>query len=69
MFKDINLIKKIIDKDFYNLCVIKKTRQTFYKTHIRLEKEFSNLIHSDIYDLITFHNHYNDKYFVNFLND
>ena len=26
MFKDIDLIKKIVDKDFYALCVIKKTR-------------------------------------------
>ena len=69
MFKDIDLIKKIVDKDFYNLWIIKKTRQTSHKTHIRPEKEFLNLIHFDIYDLITFRDHYNDKYFVIFLDN
>ena len=69
MFKDIDLIKKIVDKDSYALCVIKKTRQTPHKTHIRPEKKPLNLIHFDIYDLITSRNHYNDKYFVIFLND
>ena len=69
MFKNIDLIKKIVDKDFYALYVIKKTRQTSYKTHIRFKKESLNLIHFDIYDLITFRNYYNDKYFVIFLDD
>ena len=69
MFKDIDLIKKIVDKDFYALCVIKKTHQTSYKIHIRLEKEPLNLIHFDIYNLITFRDHYNDKYFVIFLDN
>ena len=40
MFKDIDLIKKIVDKDFYNLYIIKKARQTSYKIHIRFEKNF-----------------------------
>ena len=69
MFKDIDLIKKIVDKDFYALCVIKKTRQTSYKTHIRSEKKSLNLIHFDIYDFITSRDHHNGKYFVIFFND
>ena len=69
MFKSIDLIKKIVDKDFCVLCVIKKTRQTSYKAHIRFEKELLNLIYFDICDLITFRDHYNDKYFVTFLDD
>ena len=69
MFKDIDLIKKIVDKDFYDLYIIKKTRQTSHKTHIRFEKEPLNLIHFDIYDLITFRDYYNDKYFVTFFDD
>ena len=69
MFKDIDLIKNIVDKDFYVLCVIKKTRQTFYKTHIRSEKRFLNLIHFDICNLITFRDYYNNKYFVIFFDD
>ena len=69
MFKNIDLIKKIVDKDFCDLCVIKKIRQTLYKTHIRFEEEFLNLIHFDIYDLITSRDYYNDKYFVIFLNN
>ena len=32
--------------------------------HIRSENESLNLIHFDIYDFITFRDHYNDKYFV-----
>ena len=69
MFKNIDLIKKIVDKNPYVLCVIKKTRQTSHKTHIRPKKESLNLIHFDIYDFITFRDYYNDKYFVLFLND
>ena len=61
MFKNIDLIKKIINKDFYVSCVIKKTYQTSHKTHIRLEKKPLNLIHFDICDFITPRNHYNDK--------
>ena len=68
MFKDIDLIKKIINKDFYALYVIKKTRQISHKTHIRFEKKSLNLIYFDICDLITFYDHYN-KYFVIFLNN
>ena len=69
MFKDIDLTKKIVDKDFYVLCVIKKARQASHKTHIHLEKNPLNLIHFDIYNFITFRDHYNDKYFVIFFND
>ena len=69
MFKDIDLIKKIVDKDFCDLYVIKKTRQTSYKTHIRFEKESLNLIHFDIYDLITSRDHHNDKYFIIFFDN
>ena len=69
MFKDIDLIKKIVDKNPYALCVIKKTRQIFHKTYIRLEKKSLNLIHFDICDFITFRDYYKDKYFVIFLND
>ena len=69
MFKDIDLIKKIVNKDLYVLCVINKTRQTSYKTHIRPEKEPLNLIHFDIYNFITSRDHHNDKYFVIFLDD
>ena len=69
MFKNIDLIKKIVNRDFYNLYVIKKTRQASYKTHIHSEKKPLNLIHFDIYDLITPRDYYNDKYFVIFLND
>ena len=67
MFKDINLIKKIVDKDFYALCVIKKIHQTFYKSYIRFEKRSLNLIYFDICNFIISHNYYNDKYFVFFL--
>ena len=69
MFKNIDLIKKIVDKDFYALCVIIKTYQTFYKIYIRFENEFLNLIYFDIYNLIIFHDYYNDKYFVIFLDN
>ena len=69
MFKDIDLIKKIVDKDLYVLYIIKKTRQVFHKTHIRSEKKSLNLIHFDIYDFITFRDHHNDKYFVTFFDD
>ena len=69
MFKNIDLIKKIVDKDLCALCIIKKIRQTFHKTHIRFKKRFLNLIHFDIYDLITSRDYYNDKYFVIFLNN
>ena len=69
MFKNIDLIKKIVDKDFYALYVIKKIRQTLYKTYIRFEKKPLNLIYFDIYDLITSHDYYDDKYFVIFLDD
>ena len=69
MFKSIDLIKKIVDKDPCALCVIKKTRQTSYKIHIRFEKRPLNLIHFDIYDFIIFYDHYNNKYFVIFLNN
>ena len=69
MFKDIDLIKKIVNKDFYVLYIIKKTRQAPYKTHIYSEKKSLNLIHFDIYDLITPRDHYNDKYFVTFFDN
>ena len=69
MFKNIDLIKKIVNKDFCDLYVIKKTRQTLHKIHIRSEKKPLNLIHFDIYDLITSNNHYNDKYFMIFLDN
>ena len=69
MFKDIDLIKKIVDKDFYVLHNIKKIRQASHKTHIRLKKKSLNLIYFDIYDLITFRDYYNDKYFVIFFDD
>ena len=69
MFKDIDLIKKIVNKDLYALCVIKKTRQASYKTHIHFEKRPLNLINFDIYDLIISRDHYNDKYFVIFFDN
>ena len=69
MFKNIDLIKKIVDKNFYILCVIKKTRQASHQTHIRFEKKSLNLIYFDIYDLITSRDHHNDKYFVIFFDD
>ena len=69
MFKNIDLIKKIVNKNFYVLYVIKKTRQASYKAHIRFKKESLNLIYFDIYNLITSRDHYNDKYFVIFLNN
>ena len=69
MFKNIDLIKKIVDKKFYVLYIIKKTRQASHKTHIRPKKRPLNLIHFDIYNLITSRDHYNDKYFVTFLDD
>ena len=69
MFKDIDLIKKIVDKDFYVLCVIKKIRQTSHKTHIRFKFFFLNLIHFDICDLITPRDYYNNKYFIIFLDN
>ena len=67
MFKNIDLIKKIVDKNLYDLYVIKKTRQTPYKIHIRPKIKPLNLIHFDICDLITFRDYYNNKYFVIFL--
>ena len=69
MFKNIDLIKKIVNKDFYDLYVIKKTCQISHKTHIRFKKKPLNLIHFDIYNLITSRDHYNDKYFMTFLNN
>ena len=69
MFKDIDLIKKIVDKDSCALYIIKKTRQTSHKTHIRFEKRPLNLIHFDICDFITFRDYYNNKYFVTFFDN
>ena len=69
MFKNIDLIKKIVDKNFDDLYIIKKTRQTPHKTHIRLKKESLNLIYFNIYNFITFRDHYNDKYFVTFFDN
>ena len=69
MFKNIDLIKKIVNKDFCDLCVIKKTRQAPHKTHIRLKKESLNLIHFDIYNFITSRDYYNDKYLVIFFDN
>ena len=69
MFKNINFIKKIIDKNFYVLYVIKKNYLIFYKIYIHFEKKFLNLIYIDICDFITFHKYYNDKYFIIFLNN
>ena len=69
MLKNIDLIKKIVDKDLYVLCVIKKIYQTSHKAHIRLEKKSLNLIYFDIYDFITFYNHYDNKYFVMFFDN
>ena len=69
MFKNIDLIKKIVDKDLYVLYVIKKTHQASYKTHIYFKKKPLNLIHFDIYNLITFRDHHNDKYFIIFFDN
>ena len=69
MFKDIDLIKNIVDKDLYVLCVIKKTREASHKTHIRFKKKSLNLIHFEICDLIIFRDYHNNKYFVIFLDD
>ena len=69
MFKNIDLIKKIVDKDFCDLCVIRKTHQASHKTHIRSEKKPLNLIHFDIDNLITFRDYYNNKYFIIFLDN
>ena len=69
MFKNIDLIKKIVNKDFYVLYVIKKICQTSYKIRIRLKKESLNLIHFDVCDFITLRDYYNDKYFVIFLDN
>ena len=69
MFKNIDLIKKIVNKEFCVLCVIKKTHQASHKTHIRFKKKPLNLIYFDIYDLITSRNYYNDKYFVIFFDN
>ena len=69
MFKNIDLIKKIVDKDPCALCAIKKTRQTFYKIHIRPGEGSLNLIHFDICGLITFRDHYDGKYFVTFFDN
>ena len=69
MFKNIDLIEKIIDKNFYALYIIKKIRQASYKTHIRFKKKPLNLIYFDICDLIIFRDHYNNKYFVIFFNN
>ena len=69
MFKNIDLIKKIVNKDFYVLYVIKKTRQASHKIHIHFEKESLNLIYFDIYDLITSRDYHNNKYFIIFLDD
>ena len=69
MFKNIDFIKKIIDKIFYVLYVIKKIHLTFYKIHIRFKKKFLNLIYINIYNFITFREYYNNKYFIIFLNN
>ena len=69
MFKNIDFIKKIVNKDFYALCVIKKNYLIFHKIHIRFKKEFLNLIYIDIYDFITFYEYHNNKYIIIFLNN
>ena len=39
MFKNIDLIKKIVNKDFCVLYIIKKVYQASYKTHIYFKKK------------------------------
>ena len=66
IFKNINFIKKIINKNFYALCVIKKNHLIFHKIYIRLKKK---KIYIDIYNFIIFYKYYNNKYFIIFLNN
>ena len=69
LFKNIDLIKMIINKKFYISYAIKKTQRTSHKSHIRLKKRFLNLIHNDVCDFIISRNRFNDKYFITFIND
>ena len=68
IFKNINFIKKILNKKTCVLCVIKKIRLIFYKTHIYFKKKSLNLIYFNIYNLITFREFYNNFFFFFFLN-
>ena len=69
MFKNIDLIKAIVNKEYYISYTIKKAQKTLYKSHIRFERKSLNLIYNDIYDLIIFRDRFNNKYFIIFINN
>ena len=69
LFKDIDLIKAIINKKSYVFCAIKKAQRTLYKSYIHPEKRLLNLIHNNICDFIILRDRFNDKYFIIFIND
>ena len=64
-----NLIKKIVRKESYILYVIKKAKNTLYKSYIRFNRELNDLIYSNIYKLIIFRELDGSKYFIIFLHN
>ena len=69
LFKNINFIKIIVDKELYESCAIKKGKKVFYKFHIRLDRKECELIYNDICDFITPRDYNENKYFIIFLNN
>jgi hypothetical protein len=67
MFKNINLIKFIINKNFCVLCIIIKQEIEFYNNFVIFDKHFLNLTWSDFVEFSIL----NDKirYFITFLID
>ena len=56
-------------KESYILYVIKKTKNTSYKSYIRSNRELNDLIYNNIYKLIIFRELDEDRYFIIFLNN
>jgi hypothetical protein len=67
MSKEMNLIKSIVDKDFYESCIIIKQKIESHSSFVILDKHSLNLVWSDLVEFSIS----NDKtrYFVTFLCD
>ena len=56
-------------KKSYALYIIKKTKNTSYKSYIHLDRRSNDLIYNNIYKLITLRELDEKRYFIIFLNN
>ena len=56
-------------KKFYALYIIKKIKNTSYRSYIRFNYKLNDLIYNNIYKLITFRDLNKERYFIIFLNN